>query len=145
ACTAATCNSGLSCCGDLCVNHQNDILNCGTCGNKCPGAHPYCDNGTCGMPPCSGATCAGTEFCCGAQCCTAGQICCEGNAGPSFIKCQDPDPMTGTCDKGCPECVCASPDTPIATPQGNRPIAELAVGDLVYSVDRDAVVAVPVL
>jgi hypothetical protein len=40
--------------------------------------------------------------------------------------------------------VCASPDTPIATPAGERPIAELAVGDLVYSMDRDAIRAVPV-
>jgi hypothetical protein len=31
----------------------------------------------------------------------------------------------------CP--VCASPDTPIATPSGDRPIAGLRVGDLVYS------------
>jgi hypothetical protein len=45
----------------------------------------------------------------------------------------------------CIGCRCASPDTPIATPQGNRRIAELAVGDLVYSVDRGAVRAVPVL
>jgi hypothetical protein len=41
----------------------------------------------------------------------------------------------------CP--ICAAPDTPIATPQGERPIASLAVGDLVYSVDHDAIVAVP--
>jgi hypothetical protein len=41
--------------------------------------------------------------------------------------------------------VCASPDTPIATPGGNRHIADLAVGDLVYSVEHEAVVAVPVL
>jgi hypothetical protein len=43
----------------------------------------------------------------------------------------------------CPEC--AAPDTPIATPIGERPIAELRPGDLVYSVDREAIVAVPVL
>jgi hypothetical protein len=40
--------------------------------------------------------------------------------------------------------VCASPDTPIATPSGARPIAELVVGDLVYSVDGNAVRAVRV-
>jgi hypothetical protein len=51
----------------------------------------------------------------------------------------------GTCPLGCAACVCASPDTPIATPQGERPIADLAVGDLVYSVEHDAVVAVPIL
>jgi hypothetical protein len=58
--------------------------------------------------------------------------------------CQQPNAM-GTCDPGCSSCVCASPDTPIATPLGNRPIADLAAGDLVYSVDHDAIVAVPVL
>jgi hypothetical protein len=44
---------------------------------------------------------------------------------------------------GCP--VCASPDTPIATPGGERPIASIAVGDLVYSVVDEAIVPVPVL
>jgi hypothetical protein len=43
----------------------------------------------------------------------------------------------------CP--ICASPDTPIATPDGDRPIASLRVGDLVYSVDHDAIVAVPLI
>jgi hypothetical protein len=65
--------------------------------------------------------------------------------GPTQIKCQDPNPMTGSCDPGCPSCLCASPNTPIATPSGDRPIADLAVGDLVYSVEHGAVVAVPVL
>jgi hypothetical protein len=39
---------------------------------------------------------------------------------------------------------CAAPDTPIATPFGNRPIAELRVGDLVYSVEGQAIVVVPI-
>ena len=43
----------------------------------------------------------------------------------------------------CP--ICAAPDTPIATPSGNRPIVGLRIGDLVYSVDHDAIVAVPVV
>jgi hypothetical protein len=43
----------------------------------------------------------------------------------------------------CP--ICAAPDTPIATPDGERPIASLRPGDLVYSEDRGAVVAVPIL
>jgi hypothetical protein len=55
-------------------------------------------------------------------------------------------PVEGTCPQGCaPLCVCASPDTPIATPDGDRPIASLAVGDLVYSVDHGLVVAVPIV
>ena len=43
----------------------------------------------------------------------------------------------------CP--ICASPDTPIATPDGEQPIASLRVGDLVYSEDHDAIVVVPLL
>jgi CubicO group peptidase (beta-lactamase class C family) len=41
--------------------------------------------------------------------------------------------------------MCAAPDTPIATPQGDRPISELAPGDLVYSVEAAGVVVVPIL
>lgn len=41
--------------------------------------------------------------------------------------------------------ICAAPDTPIATPEGDKPIASLRVGDVVYSVDRGAVRAVPIL
>jgi hypothetical protein len=54
------------------------------------------------------------------------------------------DPVNGTCPVGCPLCVCASPETPIATPAGTRPIAALRVGDLVYSVDHGSVVVVPI-
>jgi hypothetical protein len=43
----------------------------------------------------------------------------------------------------CP--VCASPDTPIATPDGDRPIADLRVGDLVYTVEGDAIQPVAIL
>lgn len=41
--------------------------------------------------------------------------------------------------------MCASFDTPIATPSGARAISELRVGDLVYSEESDAIVAVPLL
>lgn len=43
-----------------------------------------------------------------------------------------------------PPPVCAAPDTPIATPTGDRPIASLAVGDLVYSADEWGVRVVPI-
>jgi hypothetical protein len=43
----------------------------------------------------------------------------------------------------CP--ICAAPNTPIATPQGERPISDLAPGDLVYSVDATGIVVVPIL
>jgi hypothetical protein len=54
------------------------------------------------------------------------------------------DPVDGTCPKGCPACICASPDTPIATPDGSLPIASLRRGDLVYSVVHGRVVTVPI-
>ncbi len=40
---------------------------------------------------------------------------------------------------------CAAPGTRIATPAGPVPISSLAVGDLVFSVDRGKVAAVPIL
>lgn len=39
---------------------------------------------------------------------------------------------------------CASPETPIATPAGETPIAALRVGDLVYSLEDGKTVSVPV-
>jgi hypothetical protein len=62
--------------------------------------------------------------------------------GPSVLGCFDP--VDGTCPTGCAACVCAAPSTPIATPQGERPIAELRVGDWVYSVDRGQIRPVPI-
>jgi hypothetical protein len=133
------------CCGGGCVNPLNDIDNCGSCGNKCTGANPYCHGGMCGTPACNTTGCTGGELCCGTACCMTGMLCCDtfGPLPQQFPVCTQP--MNGTCPPGCTGCVCASPDTPIATPGGDRPIADLAAGDLVYSVDHGAVVAVPVL
>jgi hypothetical protein len=47
------------------------------------------------------------------------------------------------CQSCCP--ICAAPDTPIATPEGDRPIASLRPGELVYSVEEGAIVAVPIV
>jgi hypothetical protein len=46
----------------------------------------------------------------------------------------------------CESCaaLCASPDTPIATPDGERAIADLRVGDLVMSLDHGTLRAVPI-
>jgi hypothetical protein len=47
---------------------------------------------------------------------------------------------------GCaPLCDCASPDTRIATPNGERAIASLEPGEEVYSVDDGAIRVVPIL
>jgi hypothetical protein len=58
---------------------------------------------------------------------------------PFTVVCRDgrwrwtTDAMSSPCH------ICASPDTLIATPQGDRRIADLREGDLVYSVDRNAI------
>jgi len=66
--------------------------------------------------------------------------------------CEEPTGPSGNACCGCGAdgycnayCDCASPDTPIATPSGERAIASLRAGDLVYSVDRAQIVAVPIL
>ncbi|MCA9597551.1 MAG: Hint domain-containing protein [Myxococcales bacterium] len=139
-------NCEWTCCGDQCVNTTNDFKNCGACGKACTGQNPFCDNGTCKPnPPCdSGTQCPGVALCCGGNCCAAGDICCD-VPGPvvTGVACTKPT-AEGSCPLGCKTCVCTSPDTPIATPSGERAIAELRVGDLVYSVDHGATVAVPI-
>jgi hypothetical protein len=141
-CGSDTDCAGFKCCGGLCVNPNNDILNCGGCNKPCPSSQQYCVSGTCQAPPCSsGTTCAG-GFCCENSCCAAGQLCCAVNMGVSVIGCFDP--VDGTCPTGCAACACAAPATPIATPSGDRPISEIKVGDLVYSVDRGRLAVVPV-
>src|SRR4051812_37595612 len=55
---------------------------------------------------------------------------CEAPTGPQGNACCKCGP-DGVCSELCD---CASPDTPIATPTGERAIASLRTGDLVYSV-----------
>lgn len=141
-CTPA-CGMARTCCGGACVNTANDPRNCGACGAPC-GADTYCTGGACVPRPCT-TTCPAGTICCDGACCSAGQICCDPQGpidrGPV---CTAPD-ARGTCPQGCaPLCICASPDTPIATPGGDRPIASLRVGDLVYSVDHAGVKVVPI-
>ena len=138
-----SCSMGLQCCGGACVNPANDTDNCGQCGTHCPGPEAYCHDGQCTTPPCTAKSCTGT--CCGAACCGAGELCCDVYAGPvATAQCSAPS-AAGRCPPGCPLCICASPDTPVATPSGARAIADLVVGDLVLSVEQGRVVAVPVV
>jgi hypothetical protein len=139
-------NAGFTCCNGTCVNLDNDIKNCGKCGTPCVGGeHPTCNAGKCGAPPCSGAgACKAAEFCCGDACCGPNQLCCD-VPGPIAVGVKCTEPVGGTCPVGCKLCKCAAPDTPIATPRGERRIADLTAGDWVLSVHRGRVVPVRLL
>jgi hypothetical protein len=77
------------------------------------------------------------------MCCTGSQICCA-EQGPVAITIGCYDPVNGTCPKHNPNVNCADPETPIATPSGDVPIAQLRPGDLVYSIDHGSVAIVRV-
>ncbi len=110
---------------------------------------------------CGDAACSSGEICIRGRC--AG--CCDlppqcvpippGCSGPLACGCFASDPCGGCTRCGSVEadgihcvncqCMCAAPGTPISTPDGDRPIASLRVGDLVDSIDHGRRVAVPVL
>jgi hypothetical protein len=155
-CTAPLCGRlGLACCGGTsCLNTNNDPYNCGGCNKVCPDAMFFCSGGQCTSPPCGTIlplpgpapappvpVCSAPAFCCGSACCTQGQLCCEVTSNFTTLGCYDPKQTGGTCPVGCAGCVCAAPDTPIATPDGERAIATLAVGDRVLTVDHGRVMA----
>ena len=139
------------CCGEACLNLANDDRNCGACGHVCGADLPYCDNGKCSAPECSsspGAPDASMPACeqaqcCGATCCQAGSRCC-GVPGPNSINLQC-QPSTEPCPMGCVTCMCASPDTLVDTPDGERAIERITPGDLVFSLEAGERVIVPVL
>jgi hypothetical protein len=139
------------------------------------GAFPVCDSttreslGTCSVANCGdlGGPCGELEICLlietgnlmieqswqcvGNPClgeplsCTCANSLCEAVGSA----CSSVGPVDGrdyTADVVCPSMAnCTSPDTPIATPLGNRSIASLAPGDLVYTLDDTGVRAVPIL
>jgi hypothetical protein len=155
---------GPACGGTFCAANQT-CCECGVCINlstasNCPAA---CTASSCGS---SAAPCQANEICqdlvllaegrgfasakcvpnpCGSQtldCSCVGSVCQDANAQ---AHCTLADPIHGTLVCTAVVSVCASPDTPIATPEGNRPIADLKPGDLVYSEHHGALVAVPLL
>lgn len=139
---------------------------CGDSCDLCDPADPSCAqsdalrtcdrDGTCvaGSAECSApAMC--DPFASDTDACGAGEVCCSvGRCGPIVTDqgvCETADPDTGGCAPcacetqpgGCP--ICNSPDTLIATPHGERAISELREGDLVLSMHRGELIAVPVL
>lgn len=141
------------CCGLACVDPWNDPHNCGACDTVCAD-RTICQGGECAPWPTCHIDCTAdggdATSCCGFSCCAPGQLCCAGALAPSGgyqFGCAAPNEY-GTCPRGgnhCSRCVCASSGTPIATPDGDRRISDLKSGDVVFSVDRDAVVAVRLL
>jgi hypothetical protein len=158
--------SGCGCYSDAeCASGQHCYS--ADCANAVPG--------TCRMPPAGGcfgdADCPSGQTCiggrpapcgstivdgvgtCGVEACPEGD--CLGATGPTCTCSNDGQCVSATGATGsgfcrgsdgvCNPCKCASPDTPVATPHGERRIADLRPGDLVYSVDGPMIRVVPIL
>lgn len=144
-CAGETCGAGEQCCALDCEGTRG-------CSASCPDLDcAACEGMTVGV-------CGGALEC---TCCPAGgptQNCVCSTRCASDADCTDAArPVCnrptfggmGFCAardfRCCWECNCASPDTPIATPAGERRIADLRAGDLVYSVDDTGVIVVTLL
>jgi len=125
-------------------------VGCIDCIEVCKCTRPLQQGSACPICECADLVCDGVVDACtdvggwGATCtidddCAAGERCCTNGAACREAHCIAADE--------CPSCgcLCNSPDTPIATPQGETAIADLRAGDLVLSVHGGRVVAVPVL
>jgi hypothetical protein len=103
---ASGCGPGLTCCGASCANLQNDILNCGACGNTCAGPDPFCDYGQCTQAPCTVPPPTSGGLCCGDAICGPRQLCCNvPGPGPAMLGPSCADEVNGTCPVGCPACL----------------------------------------
>jgi hypothetical protein len=153
--TDADCRDGRRCYASDCASGRTGVCAtppAGACydardcrpGQLCRGARPTpcgstlvdlpgtCEDDVCPVP----GPCIGGSVC---QCLDLETDECVEATGPA---------QNGNCRAPggeCFGCQCASPDTPVATPEGNRPLGELGVGDLVYSVDRERIRTVPVV
>lgn len=96
------------------------------------------DTGETGMT--TGMCGPGGDVCPEGTCKLAPELPCEMPMGPLGNGC-----CACECSVCTAPCRCAAPDTPVATPEGERAIASLRPGDLVFSVEGEAVVVVPVL
>jgi subtilisin-like proprotein convertase family protein len=94
-------------CGSQCVNLQNDVSNCGSCGTACTVAGQVCSNGQCACP--SGTTlcqnaCVNDHDNCGGCgiACTSLQRCCSGTCVALLYNCK-------TCNDDCINHWCKNP------------------------------------
>lgn len=112
-------------------------------GQVCSGGRPApCDTtladaiGSCTAEACPASDCLGSWS---AECtCSDGNQCVPATGPTGSGQCRNTD---GTCLA----CKCAAPDTAIATPSGERAIADLEPGELVYSVHGAEIRAVKIL
>jgi hypothetical protein len=153
-CGGKVCAADEDCCGPA---------ECGRCikkltGPNCPSqcSASYC--GPAGAPCNAGEICLDVEVTAGPAVASATAKCVSNPCGTSSLDCScagslcsEANPQTACASvdsaTGLVRCMgggkCAAPDTPIATPAGNRAIADLRPGDLVYSEHDGALVAVP--
>jgi hypothetical protein len=138
-------------CGETCTLCAPDDAGCVETNDLkvCSGPNGTCFAGAIDCSPPAECDLAGPNTC------GELEVCCDsGRCGPVSSgegRCEAADPTTGVCKPcacasqpgGCPKC--NAPDTRIATPAGDRAIADLREGDLVLSMHRGALVAVPIL
>jgi hypothetical protein len=157
-CGGQICGQDEFCCGPPACGNCRNILTGPNCPTSCGGAGGNAGQGARGGQ--GGADCTVTG-------CPTGQVCFSRSAGAAIvsIECVDdpcaPAPLACACAEStltaCAQlCTvtgrnitcgsrCAAPDTPISTPSGEQPIATLRPGDLVYSMHRGRLLALPVV
>lgn len=133
-CASERCVTGGTCvtcsAGQVCVEVE---ISCGPAGGT---------TAQCIPDPCGGQTldCSCAETACNSVRGSALTLVCNVYTKDNFLVGPNRDPFLGCSGGG----ICASPDTPIATPDGEVPIARLRPGDLVYSIDSHGIVSVPI-
>lgn len=125
------------------------VADCRTGTDPCPEGHACDDTGRCTALQCPDAWTCESNFDCDPGAAEADVHGCARRTCSTDGECDCGACVTGACHDGpgaCrPDCACAAPDTLVATPGGERAIADLRMGDLVFSVDREGVIAVPIV
>jgi hypothetical protein len=138
---AAGCGTGNVCCfalgggGAGAGGGGGGLSGAASCQKACPqGGYQLCSsNAECPR----GVTCQMTMF--------GGSVCGGVGGGGGGGLAGGLGGLGGAAGGGLGGLLCAHPETPIATPDGERPIASLQVGDIVLSVDHGQVRPVPIL